>query len=62
MAIAAFATGKHIFIEKPVCFSLEEIDTLITATNVAETVARTGYIIVFHSICITKVLHCRSWQ
>ena len=43
VALAAFEAGKHVFIEKPVCFSLQEIDAMLTAQRKAGTVAQTGY-------------------
>ncbi len=39
----ALAAGKHLFIEKPVCFSLQEIDSLIAAQAAAGTVGQAGY-------------------
>ena len=46
-AIAALKAGKHLFIEKPVCFSLEEIDAMIAAQRAAGTVAQAGYMKVY---------------
>ena len=43
----AFAAGKHLFIEKPVCFSLPEIDSLIAAQAAAGTVGQAGYMKVY---------------
>ena len=43
----AFAAGKHLFIEKPVCFSLQEIDSLIAAQAAAGTVGQAGYMKVY---------------
>ncbi len=45
--IAALEAGKHLFIEKPVCFSLEEIDALIQAQAQAGTVGQAGYMKVY---------------
>lgn len=47
VALAAFKAGKHVFIEKPVCFSLEEMDALIAAQKAAGTVAQAGYMKVY---------------
>lgn len=47
VAIDAFDAGKHVFIEKPVCFSLEEMDAMIAASERAGTVAQSGYMKVF---------------
>ena len=43
VALAAFGAGKHVFIEKPVCFSLQEMDAMLTAQRKAGTVAQAGY-------------------
>lgn len=43
----AFAAGKHLFIEKPVCFSLPEIDSLIAAQAAAGTVGQAGYMKIY---------------
>ena len=46
-AVAALQAGKHLFIEKPLCFSLQEIDAMIAAQADAGTVAQAGYMKVF---------------
>lgn len=43
VALAALDAGKHVFIEKPVCFSLQEIDAMVNAQQKAGTVAQAGY-------------------
>ncbi len=43
VALAAFEAGKHVFIEKPVCFSLQEIEAMLNAQSKAGTVAQAGY-------------------
>ena len=43
VALAAFEAGKHVFIEKPVCFSLQEMDAMLAAQRKAGTVAQAGY-------------------
>lgn len=43
IALAAFEAGKHVFIEKPVCFSLQEIDAMIAAQQKAGKVGQAGY-------------------
>lgn len=45
--LQAFAAGKHLFIEKPVCFSIQEIDTLIAAQSAAGKVGQAGYMKVY---------------
>ena len=43
VALAAFEAGKHVFIEKPVCFSLQEMNAMLAAQRKAGTVAQAGY-------------------
>ena len=43
VALAAFEAGKHVFIEKPVCFSMQEMEAMLTAQGKAGTVAQAGY-------------------
>ena len=43
VALAAFEAGKHVFIEKPVCFSFQEMDAMLTAQQSTGTVAQAGY-------------------
>ena len=45
-AIAVLEAGKHLFIEKPLCFSLPEIDAMIAAQGPG-TVAQAGYMKVY---------------
>ncbi len=47
VAVAAFEAGKHVFIEKPVCFSLQEIDLILTAQKQTGNVGQAGYMKVF---------------
>lgn len=47
VAVAALNAGKHLFIEKPVCYSLEDMDAMIEAHKQAGTVAQTGYMKIF---------------
>ena len=42
-ALAALNAGKHLLIEKPVCFSLQELDALLAAQRAAGVVAQAGY-------------------
>ena len=46
-AVAVLEAGKHLFIEKPLCFSLPEIDAMIAAQDAAGTVAQAGYMKVY---------------
>jgi len=46
-AVAAFEAGKHLFIEKPLCASLEDTDRIIAAQQAAGTVGQVGYMKVF---------------
>lgn len=47
VAIAVFDAGKHLFIEKPMCFSLQETDAIIAAHQRAGTVGQVGYMKVY---------------
>ena len=46
-ALAVLEAGKHLFIEKPLCFSLEEIDAISAAAERAGVVAQAGYMKVY---------------
>ena len=47
VAVDAFDAGKHAFVEKPVCFSLQECDEMIEACQRAGTVGQAGYMKVY---------------
>ena len=47
IAIAAFNAGKHVFIEKPICFSLQESDAMIEAASRSGKVGQAGYVKLF---------------
>lgn len=47
VAMAAFDAGKHVFIEKPMCQSLEQADALIAAAGKAGTQGQVGYMKLF---------------
>ena len=47
VAIAAFEAGKHVFIEKPICFSLQEADAIIDAARRSGKVGLVGYMKVY---------------
>ncbi len=46
-AVAAFDAGKHVLIEKPVCFSLEEMEQITAAQERAGTVGMAAYMKVY---------------
>jgi predicted dehydrogenase len=46
-AIATFEAGKHLFIEKPMCFSLGEADAIIAAQKRSGKVGQAGYMKVY---------------
>lgn len=46
-ATAAFEAGKHLFIEKPMCSSLQEADAIIAAKQRAGKVGQVGYMKVY---------------
>ncbi|MFQ6040361.1 MAG: Gfo/Idh/MocA family protein [Candidatus Poribacteria bacterium] len=47
VAIAAFEAGKHVFIEKPMSFSLQEADAIIDAAQKSGKVGQVGYMKVY---------------
>lgn len=47
VAVAAFDAGKHVLIEKPVCFSQQEMARLLAAQSRAGTVGQAGYMKVY---------------
>lgn len=47
IALASLEAGKHMFIEKPVCFSKEEAQSITDAASKAKIVAQTGYMKVY---------------
>lgn len=47
VAVDAFGAGKHVFIEKPMCFSRQEADAIIDAQSAAGTVGQVGYMKVY---------------
>ena len=42
-AIAAFAAGKHVLIEKPICASLQEVDAMVAAMQKADKIGQAAY-------------------
>ena len=45
--VAAFEAGKHVFVEKPLCSSLEEVDRIVVAQKRVRTVGQVGYMKVY---------------
>jgi predicted dehydrogenase len=46
-AVAAFEAGKHLFLEKPVCASLQDMDRILAAQDAADKVGQSGYMKIF---------------
>ena len=44
VAVETLDAGKHMFIEKPVCLSLDDVDEIIAAAEKADVVAQAGYV------------------
>jgi predicted dehydrogenase len=47
VAVATFEAGKHLFIEKPLCTSLQEADAIIAARKRSGKVGQVGYMKVY---------------
>jgi predicted dehydrogenase len=47
VAVDAFDAGKHVFIEKPMCFSRQEADRIIAAQEKSGKVGQVGYMKVY---------------
>ena len=47
IAVASFDAGKHVLIEKPVCYSLQEMDSIMAAQKRVGTVGQAAYMKVF---------------
>ncbi|MEE2657763.1 MAG: Gfo/Idh/MocA family oxidoreductase [Candidatus Latescibacterota bacterium] len=47
VALQVLDSGRHLFIEKPVCFTVEDADAMVAAANRAGVVAQAGYMKVF---------------
>ena len=47
VAVASFRAGKHVFIEKPMCFSLQEADSIVAAAHDSGKVGQVGYVKLF---------------
>ena len=45
--VAAFEAGKHVFVEKPMCASLEDADRMFAAQEKAGRVGQVGYMKIF---------------
>ena len=43
VAVASLKAGKHVFVEKPLCYSLEEVDAMSAAALESGKVAQAGY-------------------
>ena len=47
VAVASFEAGKHVFIEKPMCYSLQEADAIISAAETSGKIGQVGYVKLF---------------
>lgn len=47
VAVAALKAGKHLFIEKPMCYSLQEADAILAARTRSGKVGQVGYMKVY---------------
>lgn len=61
-AIAAIQAGKHVLIEKPICLTLDEADTIIRARDAAGVQVMVGYMRRFAPAFLEAVEHVRSLE
>ena len=47
VAVAAFEAGRHVFIEKPMCWTLSDADAIAAAAQVSGRVGQVGYMKVY---------------
>ena len=47
IAVDAIRAGKHVFIEKPICLTVDDVDLMIEEKNKAGVVVQTGYMKLF---------------
>lgn len=62
VAIASFQAGKHVFIEKPLCFSLEEAEGIISAAHQSGKVGLMGYVKLYEPAFEAALLEVRSME
>ncbi len=48
MALAAFAAGKHVFVEKPIALSVDDAQAMIDAGNKADRILMVGHLLHYH--------------
>ena len=47
VAVGAFEAGKHVFMEKPICYSIQDADAIIAAARQSGKVGLVGYVKVY---------------
>ena len=62
IAVASLQAGKHMFIEKPMCFSNEEAKAIDRAAAEAGTVAQVGYMKVYDPAFELAYEEAQGWQ
>lgn len=65
VAVDVLNAGKHLFIEKPVCFSLQDLELMLNAQEAAGVVAQAGYMKVFdpaYEIARTEIATMQNIQ
>lgn len=62
VAVASFNAGKHVFIEKPMCFSLEETDAIIAAAQESGKVGQVGYVKLYEPAFEAAVQEVRTME
>lgn len=62
VAVATLDAGKHLFIEKPVCLSVGDVDRVIGAADRAGVIAQAGYVKLYEPAFEAAVPEVRSME
>ncbi len=62
VAVATLDAGKHMFIEKPVCLSVEDVDRIIESADMPGLVAQAGYVKLYEPAFEAAVTEVESME